>query len=287
MLTLTDGRNTVVAAPEAGGGVVGWLRDGVAVLRRAGPAAALGDVRAMGCFPLLPYANRVAGAAFTWQGRTVRLGRNFGDRPHSIHGLGRDRAWTVERVSAAAVGMALRHQPDADWPFAFDATLGYALADGALRIEMALTSRHDGPAPAGFGIHPYFPKPAGATLRFHAAGVWRNDAETLPVSHGAIPPGWSHDAPRPVAGEALDNCFTGWDGTAVIAAGAASLRIAASAAFGNLQVFTPVWGDFFCVEPVTHVPDALNRPDLPAAQAMRVLAPGETLSGTIALIPAG
>jgi aldose 1-epimerase len=58
----------------------------------------------------------------------------------------------------------------------------------------------------------------------------------------------------------------------------------ASAAFRNLQVFTPDWADFFCVEPVSHVPDALNRPELPADQAMHVLRPNETLGGTLSLI---
>jgi aldose 1-epimerase len=50
-----------------------------------------------------------------------------------------------------------------------------------------------------------------------------------------------------------------------------------------LQVFTPSWADFFCVEPVSHSPDAINRPDLPADQAMHVLEPGAVLAGRISL----
>jgi len=42
-----------------------------------------------------------------------------------------------------------------------------------------------------------------------------------------------------VATSRLDNCFTGWDGSATILAGAASLRIEASEAFRQVQVFTP------------------------------------------------
>jgi aldose 1-epimerase len=85
----------------------------------------------------------------------------------------------------------------------------------------------------------------------------------------------------------LDNCFTAWDGTADILAGRASLRIEASAVFRQLQVFTPTWADFFCVEPISHVPDAVNRSDLPIDQAMHILEPNETLSGTVRFTPVG
>jgi aldose 1-epimerase len=109
----------------------------------------------------------------------------------------------------------------------------------------------------------------------------------LPVAHDIVPPDWQHDLARLVAESRLDNCFTGWDGVADIAAGPASLRISGSAAFGNFQVFTPHWADFWCAEPVSHAPDAINRPDLPADQAMRVLEPGEAFGGTIRFEVAG
>jgi galactose mutarotase-like enzyme len=59
----------------------------------------------------------------------------------------------------------------------------------------------------------------------------------------------------------------------------------ADAVFGNLQVFTPAGADFFCVEPNSHVPDSISHPELPAAQAMTVLAPGQTLSGSMMFAP--
>ena len=85
----------------------------------------------------------------------------------------------------------------------------------------------------------------------------------------------------------MDNCFTGWDGTADFQSGPASLRIEASEVFRQLQVFTPSWADFFCVEPVSHVPDALNHADLPTDQTMHILQPNETLGGTVRFTPIG
>ena len=288
MLTLSAGSSCVVVAPEHGAGLTGWLLGGTALLRRALPQTAVGgNPNAMGCFPLLPYGNRIGRARFRWQGAEYPSRRNFGDSPHAIHGIGWQRAWTVEAVNPVAVSLSLTHRPDPSWPFAFDARIDYRLSAEALTVAIALTNRHGTDAPAGIGLHPFFPAANDPSLRFNASGMWQNTPDALPVHHGAPPDGWSQGSWCRIAGSRLDNCFTGWGGTADIAGGPASLRIEASAAFSNLQVFTPDWGDFFCVEPVSHSPDAINRPGLPVDQAMDVLSPGETLRGTIRFIPTG
>ena len=292
MLTLTSGASSLVVAPEHGAGLTGWMLGRTPILRRASPQASAGGVsHAMGCFPLLPYANRMGGARFHWRGTDYALRRNFGDRQHAIHGVGWQRAWTVTEPTARSVTLTLDHQPDESWPFAFHAMIAYSLSGTALTVAMRLTNRHDAPAPAGIGLHPYFPgahNPAAhdPALCFQATGAWQNCPDSLPLRHGPTHADWRHDQPRPVGESRLDNCFTGWSGTADIQAGPASLRIEASAAFRHLQVFTPSGADFFCVEPVSHVPDALNRPDLPVEQAMHVLFPEETLMGTMRLCPA-
>lgn len=284
MLTLSAGESSLVVAPESGAGIVGWMVGDTPILRRALPMAVVGgNSHAMGCFPLLPYANRIANGIFHWRGRDYRLKLNFGDHPHAIHGIGWQRSWHVERVSGVSVTLSLGHRPDESWPFAFDAAVTYTLDQAGLTVAMRLTNRHDEPAPVGLGIHPYFPKVSDAALRFDASGAWRNGPNALPVGHGAPEPEWRHETPRPVAMSRLDNCFTGWTGPVDVIAGPASMRIEASGAFGNLQVFTPSWADFFCAEPVTHIPDAINRPELPAGQAMQTLAPGVSIDALVRL----
>ena len=193
----------------------------------------------------------------------------------------------MQQASPRSIALTLAHQPDASWPFAFEASIDYSLSGTALAVTMRLTNRHDSPAPAGLGLHPYFPRAHNPMLRFDATGAWENDADSLPSRHDAPPEDWRHDRPRSVARSRLDNCFTGWSGRADILAGPTSLRMEASGAFRNLQVFTPRGAGFFCVEPVSHVPDALNCPGLPPDQAMHVLQCGETLDGTIRLSAVG
>jgi aldose 1-epimerase len=285
MLTLIAGESRVVVAPEAGGGIVGWVRGGVPILRPAQKAAEEGNFHAMACFPLLPYANRIGNGRFTWNGHAYQLPLN--SAPHSIHGIGRERPWQIDQSSLAMLALSLHHAGDATWPFAFDATLGYRLDDDGLTVDLAITNKAAEPAPAGLGLHPYFPKANDAALMFSAAGAWQNDANFLPARHGPVPEDWQHETPRPVAGSDIDNCFTGWAGSAVIHAGPASLRIEASSVFGNLQVYTPPRNPFFAVEPVTHSPNAINHPDLPVGQGMAVLAPNERLAGRIHFILTG
>jgi len=284
MLSLSRGEDSLVVAPESGGTILGWTRRGAHPLRHPSAEAALhGQPGDMGLFPLVPFCNRIAWRRFNWQGKTHELAANFGDNPHAIHGVGWKRPWTIEDLADGALTLSLRHDPvgaeAAAWPFAFSARLEYRLTDQGLTIAIEATNRHASPAPAGIGVHPYFPRPAGATLAFQADGVWLN-RDALPVTHEHVPPAWDHAGGRTVNDERLDNCFTGWDGIARLPV----VRIEAAPPFANLQVFTPPGANFFCVEPVSHVPDAINRPDLPPDQAMAVLAPGETLRGSVTFV---
>jgi aldose 1-epimerase len=264
------------------------MRGPTAMLRRSLPQAIIGgDPHAMGCFPLLPYGNRLGHGRFQWSGIDYTLEPNFGDSPHTIHGVGWRRAWAVEANTPSAIILTLDHYPDPAWPFAFSASLRYTLSNSVLTTDIRITNRHAAPAPAAIGVHPFFPKSHDPSLRFNATGAWQNGADSLPATHAPPPAAWQHTTPRLERDSQLDNCFTGWDGTADIHAGPASLRIEASPVFRHLQVFTPSWADFFCVEPISHVPDAINRSDLPPEQAMHVLQPNATLAGTVRFIPIG
>ena len=50
-----------------------------------------------------------------------------------------------------------------------------------------------------------------------------------------------------------------------------------------LHVYSPPGEPFLCVEPVSHMPDALNRVEPRAVTGLRELAPGEMLSAHVTL----
>ena len=78
----------------------------------------------------------------------------------------------------------------------------------------------------------------------------------------------------------LDHSFSGWDGTAVLTDSGGTLRtqISTSESLRELLVYCPD-DDFFCLEPVSHVTNAVHG-DTPAKRkGWRLLESGETLSG--------
>ena len=278
------------------GGAIAAFRCGDADVLRPSPDAALaaGDVRALACYPLVPYSNRIADARLTFAGRQYVLARNFGDHPHAIHGVGWQRPWSVVDRQAGDALLELRHAAaDADeraaWPWPFVATQRFSLRPhaGGATLVVRLALRNVGPDafPFGLGWHPYFPRVPGTRLGFHAESVWLNGPTQLPKTRTAIPSAWRFDPPAPVAA-VLDQVFNGWDGAATLdQPGGPHLNLAADRACGHLVVYAPEDRHFLAVEPVTHETDAFNRSAAGAADTgTRVLRPGGAFSCTMRLI---
>jgi aldose 1-epimerase len=204
--------------------------------------------------------------------RTASLGRhgpladrNFGDHPHAIHGIGWQHAWEVAAVGPASATLTLRHDATGEqvraWPFAFAAEQRFMLTPAALHVALTLRNLHRSAAPAGHGLHPYIPRNGNPTLRFNTTRVWLNGANSLPSEPVPVPHESNHSGAQRIGSVSLDNCFAGWDGKAHIvrASDGPALRIEADAPFRHLIVYPPPGPDFFCIEPVSHMYDAINR----------------------------
>jgi aldose 1-epimerase len=243
-------------------------------------ALATGSPLMLASFPLVPYSNRIGNARFNWNGRDVRLVSNFAPEPHAIHGIGWRRPWQAARVDAHGCTLTLEHAGDEHWPFAFAATQSFALRDGALNITLTAINRADQPVPLAFGHHPYLDQ-NGASLRFNANAVIMNAFDALPLDP-AVPDG-QFDFHRgcAVVGRAIDNCYSGWDGHAQVCWAGRPLTLEIRSDMTAAVVYIPKGGAAFCFEPVPHINNALNRPDL--APAMPLVQPGEAFVSTIEL----
>ena len=252
--------------PDLGGCIAGLWHHHVPVLRSTEPGK-LEASRPSGCYPLVPYSNRLGYRRFRWKGHDHTTAPNFGDNPHSVHGVGWMRPWEVVSSSAIDVVLRYRHVPDADWPFAFEASQFFSLTPQALRVQMVFVNQADIAQPVGLGWHPYFPKRARSRLHIELSDRWDSDATQLPVRRHAQP-GIDSD----VAHLDFDNCFDGWRGAARIRDETFSLALSSS--LDRLVVFTPQERDYFCVEPVSHVSNAIHMAD-PLAHGLRSVPPGE------------
>lgn len=235
------------------------------------------DILQTACFPLTPYANRIMGARFNFGGRRVSLPVLDAFAPHALHGDGWLKPWRVEAATVDSAVLVHDHAPG-DWPWAYRTVQAFTLSEAGLRIDLSLRNDSEEPAPAGLGLHPYFPRGAATRLTLTADGAWDVNAPGVPWRMIAPrdPLDWSGG--RAVA-EApfIDHAYSGWDRRARIDQDDHAVLIGASDTCTITQVFTPLGEDFLCVEPVTHRPDALNgAPD--ARGAMTVLQPGEVLA---------
>lgn len=270
---------------EIGGSILSVTHAGRAILRPT-PEAAVAQraVRGTACFPLIPYANRIANGRFSWDGNAYRLAENFPASPHPLHGIGWRRGWRIASAGESACVLRLEYRPldgdRIDWPFALDAEQEISLSESGLRVQLSVINEHAAPAPLGLGLHPLFPRRGGEKLIFEAQGAWENGADMLPSSRvsGGL---WDHAAGRLIGAQNLDNDFFGWKRAARIESEHfPAIRIGASPIFSCLRVFTPADKAFFAVEPVSHCADDINRGA--AAQSLRT-PPGARLSGTMTI----
>ena len=255
VLVLQDGAMQLTLAPGRGGAIRELKWRGADVLRAA-PADAT-DPFEMACFPLVPFANRIARGRFVFDGHAVQLQPNWSADPHPLHGQGWRAPWRVAAASRCAATLAFEGGGDA-WPWRYRCEQRFELAHGVLVVALSIENLSDGPMPAMLGLHPYFPDAARAQLRARLPRVWRTDGDALPLEEMATPPEWRFDPPRALNTLALDHCLSGWDGVAALCWPDRFVTLRAEHC-SHLHVYAPRGCDFFCIEPQSTAAGALGR----------------------------
>ena len=289
MFNLVAGDARLTLCPRLGGSIGNWHRRGVSILRHSDATALTGGTpRALSCFPLIPFSNRIANGRFSFGGEDFQLDRNFGDEPHAIHGNAWQREWTVFSQSDARAELQLDHDPEQDsgvhWPYAYLASLLYELGPDSLHVTIRFTNMDSRPQPVGLGLHPYQPRTPQTSIAFRAATFWETDAQSLPAAEIPIEGALDFANGRGITPPPnLDNCYAAWTGRAEVTRPEHGIRltIAADDIFRHLVVFTPAAFPFFALEPVSNMRDAINRMNTVPAHGLRVLGSGETLERQI------
>lgn len=280
MIAINHGPFTLLADPATGGSVAALDWHGAPLLRRQVVPGVLGS----GCFPLVPFSNRIAGSAFTWAGRRIALPPNHPDNPAepAMHGLGWRLPWQVADTAPGRLDLVLA-VPAGDWPWPFTAQQRFALDDAGATFTLALINHGDTPMPAGLGFHPFFPRDARTRLEGLHRGEWQVDAARLPTTLDERATAIDWWAGRPVAARLVDTVYTGRNGPLRIIwpdAGT-GLAIMPDPVLAFTTIYVPGDADYFCAEPVSHITDGFNRPD----SGIRALSPGARLAVTMRLEP--
>ena len=275
--------------PSLGGGVAAWQAEspeGDIDLWRPWNGVSTDRYR-LASFAMVPWSNRISGGGFEHAGRFHAIAPNRPGEPYPIHGDGWLQPWALVRPKVDTVVMTLEsHRFDGN-PYHYRATQTFTLRDGGLDQRIEVTHLGDDALPYGLGLHPWFPRGAGARLTAAVQGVWLSGADPLPTQHTPhFPPTWDLNAGIDVnGGPQIDNAYTGFGGTAriewpaqgvaltmtvpaVVAAGAASPQACC-------LLYRPPVGPAFCFEPVTHAIDPFH---LDGRPGLVVLSHGERLA---------
>lgn len=247
-------------------------------------AAAAGDVLGTAMFPMLPYANLIENNAFTFGGRRYAFTPNFPPMRDTTHGSGWISRWTTLSATASRLQIELRDDT-VGAPYQFLARQAFVVTPEGLVATMTIINLGPRAMPFGFGLHPWFVRTEGTTLRFAARSVWLEGYDGVPTEAIAVPPELAFAQPTRLPAARRNLCYAGWDGRAEIIwpEWRQGLRIEAEPPFRHLMLYTPKGAPHFCVEPQTNAAGAFNRLDGedPATLGIIVLKPGETTSATV------
>lgn len=261
-MEIVRGGMRVGIEPRLGAGLTGlWWRDR-ALLRPATTGVAW--FNDLSCYLLAPWSNRIAGGGFAWRGARHRVTPDWPDGT-AIHGLVKDRAWSVERASAGAAVLSCRVEPG-ELAWGFLVRVQYEVGEDALRTVLEV--RNEGgsadPMPVGAGFHPFWLRSLDGgsdEAEMRIGGLRRYPCE------GMIPTGAAAEdevcrslaAEMPVGAVTLDDVFAGSAHGAEILWRRSGVRVRyrCSDELGHTVVFTGMAGSF-CLEPVTMVNDGFN-----------------------------
>lgn len=259
---------TLHVSPQLGGSVLGLWCGATPVLRPAPEGASRAGETAG--YPLLPYSNRIGQGRMNWRGQTFTLRNGFDDGPHPLHGVGFLHAWQVLEQGDAWLRLGYVHVPDEHWPFAFEAEQLFELHVDGLSLTISVRNTDAREQPMGLGWHPYFVRRPDSALALDVDTQWLCGPDLLPTGPQAV------DGLRGrVADLRLDHCF-GAAAPVVASIRDSVMAVTLEADSRYWVVFTPAGADFFCVEPVTHVNNAVQHND-PQQHGLVALAPGDTL----------
>lgn len=270
-LTSSDGRVRATVALR-GAGLRSLEVAGVPAVEPCSPEGpapwAAGDL-------LFPWPNRLRNGRYDWDGATHQLPIDEPALGTALHGLVRDRVFSVTEQAPDRVVLTdvLRDVPG--YPFAIDLAVTYRLVSSGITVELRARNTGTTAAPVALGAHPYLRVGDVPTeelvLDIDAERVLTTDARLLPV--GSRPVQGTRYDPRglSLAGARLNHCYGPLQPAPqghrhrLHAPDGRYVELWAGGAFGWVQVYTcPEFPrpdglvTAVAVEPMTAPPDALR-----------------------------
>lgn len=263
LITLKAGNFKVVVAPEVGGSIAcySYRSNGrnVDIFRPLtnfdeGPDRVL----EMGCFPLVPYSNRIRDGKIKAGKYSLCLPKNNPPEPHSCHGTGWKAPWNITQQTSHSITLEL--PLNEEFPLLYTARQQISLTPLQLEITLSLTNSGPHDFPAGLGLHPYFPERSEAEVIAKLPQEWCLDENSMPIKSMK-----NKDYDLFQAGQKAQDlkemsAYADWDGSTTVnwPQSGRKLVITTTPPLAHLLMWAPEGEEFFCVEPSSHAIDGFN-----------------------------
>ncbi|HFE1066029.1 TPA: aldose 1-epimerase [Escherichia coli] len=269
---------------DQGGVIEGFWRDTTPLLRLGKKSGVATDAS---CFPLVPFANRVSGNRFVWQGREYQLQPNVEWDAHYLHGDGWLGEWQCVSRSDDSLCLVYEHLSGV---YHYRVSQAFHLTADTLTVTLAVTNQGAETLPFGTGWHPYFPLSPQTRIQAQASGYWLEREQWLAGEFcEQLPQELDFNQLAPLPRQWVNNGFAGWNGKARIEQPqegyAIIMETTPPAPCYFIFVSDPAFDkgyafDFFCLEPMSHAPDDHHRPE---GGDLIALAPGESTISEMSL----
>jgi aldose 1-epimerase len=237
---------------------------------------------------LSPFACRIAGARYNFEGTEYTFGNAFGDGT-AIHGLLYDKPFSIinEEAGNASASLTVEYlyrEEDPAYPHTYSCRVRYSLHPGnLLEVETTVTNQGADTLPIADGWHPYFQlggKIDDWRLQFHADSIVEFNEQLIPTGH--LLPYHTFNSPKLIRATFLDNCFVLQPGALhpacelVNPANGLGISFYPDPGYPYLQIYTPPARQSIAIENLSSAPDCFNN-----KMGLLLLLPGHSQTFTV------
>ena len=141
-LELSAGNLAVDLAPAIGGSIASFQIDGIDVMRPLSEAnRQAGNVLGVASFPMIPFANRIGGNTFAFEGRRYGFVANNPPEIYHVIGTAWHRPWTAEHAGPASAVLTLEVADPSS--YSYRAEQRFTLTDTGLELVTRVTNTSD------------------------------------------------------------------------------------------------------------------------------------------------